>query len=140
MKTVADNIEHRGVVVEVNGKSVKVRIEQLSACAACHVRSLCMASDKSEKIVDAAVVAGNFSVGEEVVVVGHKQLGVVAVVLAYIVPFLLIVATLFFSSLFVDEEWIVGSLSLLVLAPYLVALRLMNNKIKAKFRFYVSKI
>lgn len=136
----ADNIEHRGVVVEVNGKSVKVRIEQLSACAACHVRSLCMASDKSEKIVDAAVVAGNFSVGEEVVVVGHKQLGVVAVVLAYIVPFLLIVATLFFSSLFVDEEWIVGSLSLLVLAPYLVALRLMNNKIKAKFRFYVSKI
>lgn len=136
----ADNIEHRGVVVEVNGKSVKVRIEQLSACAACHVKSLCMASDKSEKIVDAAVVAGNFSVGEEVVVVGHKQLGVVAVVLAYIVPFLLIVATLFFSSLFVDEEWIVGSLSLLVLAPYLVALRLMNNKIKAKFRFYVSKI
>lgn len=133
-------MEHRGVVVEVNGKSVKVRIEQLSACAACHVKSLCMASDKSEKIVDAAVVAGNFSVGEEVVVVGHKQLGVVAVVLAYIVPFLLIVATLFFSSLFVDEEWIVGSLSLLVLAPYLVALRLMNNKIKAKFRFYVSKI
>lgn len=136
----AESIEHRGVVVEVGDKSVRVKIEQLSACAACHVKSLCVASDKSEKIVDAAVVAGDFTVGEEVMVIGRKQIGIVAILLAYVVPFLLVVATLFVSAQFVDKEWIAGTLALLVLMPYLVVLRLINNKIKAKFQFYVSKI
>ncbi len=133
----AETIEHTGEIIAIGGGIAKVRIIQTSACAACHAKGVCTASDQTEKVVDAEIVSETLKVGDSVKVVGQKNLGIYAVLLAYVVPFLLIIVTMMVMNMLTDNDLLVGSVSLGVLIPYLVVLRLMRKKLKATFRFYV---
>lgn len=132
-------IEHEGVVTEIKGGKVFVTIEQTSACSSCHAKSICTASDKADKVIEASMVDDSIRVGDSVVVYGQKSIGVAAVLLAYVFPFCLIILALFVFDSFFESELIVGTLSLCVLIPYLFVLRFFRNKIQAKFQFYASK-
>lgn len=132
-------IEHQGIIIDIDGKLAHVKIEQTSACASCHVKSVCGASDKSEKIIDANIMDKSLKVGDQVTIIGQKSLGIQAVLLAYILPFIVIIATLFITNIFTTNELIIGTCALASLIPYFVVLRLMRNKIQAKFQFYAIK-
>lgn len=132
-------IEHEGVVTGLEGKKAFIKIEQTSACSGCHAKTFCTASDKTEKIIEAVAVDDTLQQGDIVVVYGQKSIGVVAVLIAYVIPFILIILALFIFSRFIDSEFFVGTLSLSMLLPYFLVLRSFRNKIQAKFRFYASK-
>lgn len=134
-----NTIEHQGIIIDIDGKLAHVKIEQISACASCHVKSVCGASDKSEKIIDANIMDKSLKVGDQVTIIGQKSLGIQAVLLAYILPFIVIIATLFIANIFTTNELIIGTCALASLIPYFVVLRLMRNKIQAKFQFYAIK-
>ena len=134
-----NTIEHQGIIIDIDGKLAHVKIEQTSACASCHVKSVCGASDKSEKIIDANIMDKSLKVGDQVTIIGQKSLGIQAVLLAYILPFIVIIATLFIANIFTTNELIIGTCALASLIPYFVVLRLMRNKIQAKFQFYATK-
>ena len=134
-----NTIEHQGVIISKDGKIAHVKIEQTSACASCHVKSVCGASDKSEKIIDANIMDDTLKVGDQVTIIGQKSLGFQAILLAYILPFIVIIATLFIVNVFTTNEIIIGTCALASLIPYFIVLRLMRNKIQAKFQFYAIK-
>lgn len=128
-----------GVIISIDDKIAHVKIEQTSACASCHVKSVCGASDKSEKIIDANIMDNTLKVGDQVTIIGQKSLGIQAVLLAYVLPFVVIIVTLFIANIFTTNELIIGSCALTSLIPYFIVLRLMRNKIQAKFQFYAIK-
>lgn len=134
-----NTIEHMGVIISIDDKIAHVKIEQTSACASCHVKSVCGASDKSEKIIDANIMDNTLKVGDQVTIIGQKSLGIQAVLLAYVLPFVVIIVTLFIANIFTTNELIIGSCALTSLIPYFIVLRLMRNKIQAKFQFYAIK-
>lgn len=134
-----NTIEHQGVIISKDDKIARVKIEQTSACASCHVKSVCGASDKSEKIIDANIMDDTLKVGDQVTIIGQKSLGFQAILLAYILPFIVIIATLFITNIFTTNEIIIGTCALASLIPYFIVLRLMRNKIQAKFQFYAIK-
>ena len=134
-----NTIEHMGVIISIDDKIAHVKIEQTSACASCHVKSVCGASDKSEKIIDANIMDNTLKVGDQVTIIGQKSLGIQAVLLAYVLPFVVIIVTLFIANIFTTNELIIGSCALASLIPYFIVLRLMRNKIQAKFQFYAIK-
>lgn len=134
-----NTIEHQGVIISKDDKIARVKIEQTSACASCHVKSVCGASDKSEKIIDANIMDDTLKVGDQVTIIGQKSLGFQAILLAYILPFIVIIATLFIVNVFTTNEIIIGTCALASLIPYFIVLRLMRNKIQAKFQFYAIK-
>lgn len=134
-----NTIEHQGVIISIDGKVAHVKIEQTSACASCHVKSVCGASEKSEKIVDANLLDTSLKIGDQVTVIGQKSLGIQAILLAYVLPFVLIVVILFFANIFTTNELVIGTCALASLIPYFAVLRLMRNKIQAKFQFYAIK-
>ena len=134
-----NTIEHQGIIIDIDGKLAHVKIEQTSACASCHVKSVCGASDKSEKIIDANIKDNTLKVGDQVTIIGQKSLGIQAVLLAYVLPFVVIIVTLFIANIFTTNELIIGSCALTSLIPYFIVLRLMRNKIQAKFQFYAIK-
>ena len=134
-----NTIEHQGVIISIDGKIAHVKIEQTSACASCHVKSVCGASEKSEKIIDANLMDTSLKIGDQVTVIGQKSLGIQAVLLAYVLPFVLIIAILFFANIFTTNELVIGTCALTSLIPYFIVLRLMRNKIQAKFQFYAIK-
>lgn len=133
-----DVIQHTGEIIAIENGMAKVLIMQTSACSSCHAKSVCGASDKKEKIIEAEINSGNFNVGDNVLVVGQKSLGIKAVLLAYVLPFVLMLATMLITSTITEKEWIIGTSTLGVLVPYFILLRLMKDAIQAKFKFYVT--
>jgi len=133
-----DVIQHTGTIIGIENNIAKVLIMQSSACSSCHAKSVCGASDKKDKIVEAELDSNDFKVGDTVCVVGQKSLGITAVLLAYVLPFLLIVVTMLIASKITNTEWIIGTASLGILAPYFIVLRFMKSAIQAKFKFYVT--
>ena len=134
-----NTIEHQGVIIKIDDKFAHVKIEQTSACASCHVKSMCGASEKAEKVIDAHISDSTLKVGDQVTVIGQKSLGIQAILLAYVLPFMLIVSVLFIANTFTTNEIVIGTCALASLIPYFIILRLMRNKIQAKFQFFAMR-
>ena len=134
-----NTIEHQGIIISIDDSVAHVKIEQTSVCASCHVKTVCGASEKTEKIIDAHIVDDTLKIGDSVTIIGQKSLGIRAVLLAYVLPFVLIVAVLFVANIFTTNELVIGTCALTSLIPYFIVLRLMRNKIQAKFQFYAIK-
>jgi sigma-E factor negative regulatory protein RseC len=126
-------VSHKGVVVAVDGRRLKVQIESVSACAACHAKGMCTLSDKEEKLIDIEMPNGmEKKVGDVVTVVVTQQRGMQAVVLAYILPAIVVILSLV-GLLKIVSEPVAIILSLLSLAVYYILLYLFRNRISSKF-------
>ena len=69
-----EKITHAGIVEQVDGGRVRVRIMQTSACAACKVAGHCNAAEAKEKLVDVFTAsASQWKVGDAVTV-GHYKI------------------------------------------------------------------
>ena len=133
-------IEHDGIIERIESNRAFVRIEQRSACSACHAKAACTASDMAEKIIEAIISTNNsFSIGEEVTLVGERSMGLKAVLLAFVIPFSLILVSLFALKFVTTNEAIAGSIALGTLIPYFGILALLKTKLANKFRFYATK-
>ena len=129
----AKTVSHKGVVVAVDGNKIKVQIESVSACAACHAKGMCTLSDKEDKLIDIELPkAADKKVGDVVTVVVAQQRGMQAVVLAYILPAIVVILSLV-GLLNIVSEPVAIILSLLLLAVYYLILYLLRNKISSKF-------
>lgn len=136
----AQKIEHTGIITALKGQLIEVSIIQKSACSDCHAKSSCSASETSEKTVEAYSDGMDYAVGEMVNVTGKTSMGFLAVLLAFVIPFMLILISLFVTRSITENEAISGTISLSVLIPYYIILSLFNKKLKNKFQFSVSKL
>lgn len=132
-----EGIRHRGIVERVDGEMALVRIAQTSACAGCHAARMCMASESREKRIEAQMLRP-VQVGEEVEVVVRETAGWLAVVLAYVIPFLLLVVAVAGFAKIGWSEARAGTAALASVALYYCILRLFRDKLQRKFTFYVE--
>ena len=132
-------IWHSGIVDAICNGNVKGRIVQTSACASCKVAANCHTSERKDKIVDVyGADTSGMSVGDEVVVVASEGMGWFAVVLAFVVPFLLLVTVLFLTIVFCGDELLSAAVSLFSLIPYYILLYIFRNKIRDKISFTIE--
>ncbi len=132
-------IEHSGIIESINGQQMRVQIVQMSACSSCHAKGACSAADMDEKYIDVESNDTELKVGETVNIYGQSSMGLFAVLLAFVLPFVLILITLIVANKFTTNEGIAGTISLAVLVPYFLILSLFNNKLKRKLKFYIRK-
>lgn len=83
----ADTIRHQGIVENINGTHLQVRIVQTSACASCSIKGHCSSADTKEKLIDVIDESSSYQPGDRVWVVGELSMGVMAVLLAFVFPF-----------------------------------------------------
>ena len=136
-----NTIKHLGIVENIQGSHLSVRIVQTSACAACSVKGHCSSADSKDKIIDIIdTAAASYQVGENVMVVGETSMGMQAVALAFIIPFVLLIFTLFLLMALIENELYAALLSLAVLVPYYYILWLNKTRLKQKFSFTIKPI
>lgn len=133
-------IEHSGIIQNVNGKHIQVQIVQLSACSSCHAKGACSAADMDDKLIDVETDRLDYKVGEAVILYGQSSLGLLAVLLAFVIPFLLILTALLILKLYIDNDALSGSIALGTLVPYFLILSQFNSKLKSKFKFQVKRL
>ena len=136
-----NTIKHLGIVENIQGSHLSVRIVQTSACAACSVKGHCSSADSKDKIIDIIdTAAASYQVGENVMVVGETSMGMMAGVLAFVLPFVLLIFSLFLLMALVENELYAALLSLAVLVPYYYILWLNKTRLKQKFSFTIKPI
>lgn len=133
-------IRHEGVVVSINGDKAHVEIVQTSACSACKARSMCMSSESQQKEMDVMMLEP-MQVGDKVEVEVRERLAWEAVLLAYILPFIVmlaIIAILDFTTQW--SEAVVGTLSLCGIALYYIGLSVFKHRLQKQFSFTARKL
>lgn len=99
-----------------------------------------MSSESQEKEMD-VIMLEPMSVGDEVEVEVRERLAWKAVLLAYILPFLVMLAMIVVLDFATDwSEAVVGTLSLCSIAVYYLVLSAFKHRLQRQFNFTARKI
>lgn len=131
-------VEHKGKVVSVAGQQVKVLIMQASACNGCHAKGSCMAAEAKEKYID-CTSADQLQVGDEVMVSVSQSLAWEAVLLSFVLPFLLLIFMLWLFGMYYEEQ-VAGTAAIIAVILYYAVLALFRSRLKRQFNFVARKI
>ena len=123
----------------INGSHLQVRIIQTSACASCSIKGHCSSADTKEKLIDVTDDnVSSYQPGDRVWVIGELSMGVMAVLLAFILPFLVLIFSLFIFMAIWNDELGSALCSLALLIPYYYVLWLNKSQLRKKFSFSVK--
>ena len=136
-----ENLCKEGIVREIVGDRVKVEMTVSSACSECHARSICLPSDRKQEFVMAHTLSDEqFVPGEHVQIVLRRSLGNKAVLLAYFIPFCVLMVSLFGCYALTKNELLSVLVCIVFVAIYYVFMIKRSKKIDKQFVFYVKKI
>ena len=133
-------IEHLGIVQSVLDQTIEVNITALSACSTCHAKGACSVSDIEEKVIEIFRPEEKYEVGERVNVSMKQSLGLNAVFLGYVMPFLLILVVLIITTSLGLSEGKSGLLSLAPLPVYYLILYYFKDRLRKRFSFSIHKL
>ena len=147
-------IKHDGIIIALNEDGTAlVRIVQTSACAACKAKAMCASAESVEKemrvtllmdngrpagygVLDADKPLLEYKVGDEVEVMVQQKMGWKAVVLAYLLPFFIMLAVMLIgNAIWAVREEILGTAALCAMAVYYLVLGIFKDKLQKEFSF-----
>jgi sigma-E factor negative regulatory protein RseC len=98
-----------------------------------------MAADSKEKVIEIPDSSGLYHVNDAVIVCGQSSMGMQAVLLAFVLPLLLVIAAIVSGTYTNRSESVSALAGLLILFPYYGALYLFRDKLKKIFIFTLKK-
>ena len=151
-------IKHDGIIIALNEDGTAlVRIVQTSACAACKAKTMCASAESAEKEMTAVLLSDNgrpmgygvldadkplleYKVGDTVEVMVQQKMGWKAVVLAYLLPFFVMLAVMLIgNAIWAVREEILGTVALCAMALYYLVLGMFKDKLQKEFSFTAKK-
>ncbi|HRY99816.1 MAG TPA: SoxR reducing system RseC family protein [Bacteroidales bacterium] len=131
-------IEHPGVVAEIRGNTISVRILSVSACASCHAKGACRMAEMEEKHIEVEHPdPQSLHIGQTVTLSMVERSGHRAVILAYALPFAAMLATLILVGTVSDHQALAGLAALGILVPYYLILYLFRRRLSRYSTFRI---
>ena len=139
-KSMSNKIRHEGIIDSIEEGCVHVRILQTSACAACKVAGYCNAAEAKEKVVDVFCdkVAEKYTKGQQVVVSTTGDIAARALLWAFGIPFILLVAVMVIVLWQTGDEGVAALSGLLSLVPYYGLLYLLRHRMRRQMAFTIE--
>ena len=135
-------IKHDGIIIALNEDGTAlVRIVQTSACSACKAKAMCASAESAEKEMTVVLLGDEqWAVGDEVEVMVQQKMGWKAVVLAYLLPFFVMLAIMLIgNAIWAVREEILGTVALCAMALYYLVLGMFKDKLQKEFSFTARK-
>ena len=135
-------IKHDGIIIALNEDGTAlVRIVQTSACAACKAKAMCASAESAEKEMTVVLLGDEqWAVGNEVEVMVQQKMGWKAVMLAYLLPFFVMLAVMLIgNAIWAVREEILGTVALCAMALYYLVLGMFKDKLQKEFSFTARK-
>lgn len=133
-----NTIQHEGVITKITNQKVTVSLNGNINCEGCNAKTICGSTESNQKEIEVLTSNPSFQLNDPVDVIISKDLGMKAVFWAYVLPFILVISVLMFSS-FLVKEWIAGLLSIFVLIPYYLLLFAFKKEFVKSFKFSILK-
>lgn len=140
LQNMQETIHHTGVIERIDRDKVYVKIMQQSACAGCHAKSICNASESKDRIIEIEGSFDSFQVNEEVDLQGRSSLGYLAILYAFGLPLLLLFVVIIICLGMNRSETVSALAGLAVLPVYYSVLYFFRDKLKKKFVFAMKKL
>jgi sigma-E factor negative regulatory protein RseC len=135
-----NSVNYCGVIERVEGDRICVKITQQSACAGCHAKSACMAANGKEHIIEVTDYTGTFHTNEAVTLEGKDYMELKAILLAFVIPLVLVVAFIVIGTSIQWNESVSALAGLSLVLPYYIILYFFRNALKQRFVFTIKKI
>jgi len=133
-----------GIVKEIYKDYLLVEVVLQSACAGCHAKGMCYASQGQEKLMKALIQdpSTHFQIGEKVTVYVAAKLEKRAVLLAYLLPLIILVSTLLITYQITQHELIAALASIIFISIYYIVIWQLNKqeKIDKQFVLYAKSV
>ena len=134
----ARRVEHIATVVRTGDGVVEVELTAQSACVSCHARTACGMGESARKRIVTPDAAA-YVPGECVTVSVERNMGMTAVLWAYVVPFVVLLGALVAASL---VGWSDGAAALTAVGGVALcygALYLFRGRLERKIHFKIHK-
>ena len=136
-----DVVSHAGKVVSVSDTHVFVKVERGSACLGCKNKSACQIGDAKDEIMSIKTAeASSFSADEEVQVLMRTSLGMRAVLYAYLLPLVVLLAAFLAIRQFTSSEIVQVLGAFVLVAAYYFVLYKLRGRLEKRFQFFVGKM
>ena len=147
-------IKHDGIIIALKEDGTAlVRIVQTSACAACKAKAMCASAESAEKDMTVVLLDDEqWAIGDTVEVMVQQKMGWKAVVLAYLLPFFVMLAVMFIGNELLaigdgqlamgdgaKREAVLGTVALCAMALYYLVLGMFKDKLQKEFSFTARK-
>lgn len=131
--------EHEGRVKTVGVGYITVGFMAQSACTSCQARSKCGMGEAEEREVRVETNKSNsYKIGDKVTIAVEYGMGIMAIVIAYVIPFVILLLSLFIMVGVGVNEGVAALSSLGFLAIYYAGVYLMRNKIEKTIKFTIT--
>ena len=134
-----ERVHHEGIVRSISDKTLEILIISHSACSGCHAKGACGLDKATQKLITVPLPEEELHVGDKVTVYASLGNAFYSVLLAYVVPSVLIIASIFFLEMSGSNELTAAVYSLLLLALYFGILYLLRHRINKKIKFTAEK-
>lgn len=132
---------HDGKVIAVEPGLVRVEMHVVSACSSCKAHEKCAFVDKDDKVVEVETNDWKeYHEGDTVIVSVNEGLGLLAVLLAYFLPAVLLIAAVVVLSLLTKSEALAAVIPIALIAIYFIILYKLRDSLQRKFTFGIRKV
>lgn len=127
---------HPGTVTAVTDHHVTVQMQVLSACASCEAHARCGFAEKKDKVVEIDTPDWQrYQPGDRVTVVIQSGRGLQAVLIAYVLPAVVLLAAVVLCSALGLSEPLAALLTLLAVGCYGAFLYAIRRRLQRRFTF-----
>lgn len=134
-----DEISHIGKIVEITPEMTIVEIISSSACSACHAKGVCGVSEEQVKLIGVPTDPYTLrNVGDEVLVVLRRSMGLKAVWISYVIPLLILMILILSLSPVIGNEAYAGLIAIGAVALYYLVIYLLRGRLSKDFVFYIK--
>jgi positive regulator of sigma E activity len=139
MSSTEKGIQHTGIVMDVQGGRMLVRIRNAAACGDCSSKALCALADLQDKIHTFKIREGEYVTGEKVIVTIKETVGGKILFYTYFLPFLLFLGFLSVLYYTFNNESFAAGIAFGSLIIYYIVFAFFRKKIKKKIDYTVIK-
>lgn len=132
-------MRQRATVIRVDTTEIEVEVCRPEACAACTAKSVCSEGGGTGKRMTLVNDGQGYHVGEQIQLIMRRSTGLKAVVIAYLVPVVLVVASLLIFQATLMTDTTAALLTLGILALYFVIIRLLRKRINNQLTIEIEK-
>ncbi|HIW09904.1 MAG TPA: SoxR reducing system RseC family protein [Candidatus Rikenella faecigallinarum] len=132
-------IRQSATVIRVDAAEIEVEVCRPEACAACKAKSVCSEGGGEGKRMTLVNDGQGYRVGEQIQLVMRRSAGLKAVVIAYLVPVVLVVAALLIFQATPMSDTTAALLTLGILVLYFVIIRLLRGRINNQLTIEIEK-
>lgn len=132
-------IRQSATVIRVDATQIEVEVCRPEACAACKAKSVCSEGGGQGKRMTLANDGQGYQLGEQITLVMRRSAGLKAVVIAYLVPVILVVAALLVFQTVQIKETVAAISTLVLLGLYFLVIRLLRCRLNRELTIEIEK-